>query len=49
VASTSVAVKETTFMRKLQSQVQFRTFAGTRTQVHELGECRLRERSELDS
>jgi hypothetical protein len=27
VASASVAVKETTFIRKLQSQVQFKTFA----------------------
>jgi hypothetical protein len=39
VASTSVAVnKETTFIRKLQSQMQFKAFAETRRQACALGE-----------
>jgi hypothetical protein len=45
VTSTSVAVKETTFIRKLQSQMQFKAFAKARRQAHALGKSRMREGS----
>jgi hypothetical protein len=46
VASTSVAVnKETTFIGKLQSQMQFKAFAETRRLACALGKRRVRERS----
>jgi hypothetical protein len=46
VASTSVAVnKETTFIRKLRSQMQSNVFAETRRQACTLGKSRVRVRS----
>jgi hypothetical protein len=45
VASTSVAVKETMLIRELQSQMQFKAFAGKRRRACALGKSGVRERS----
>jgi hypothetical protein len=44
-----VVNKEIPFIKKLQSQMQFKTFAKTRRHGCELGKSRVREWSELNS